>query len=110
MPSFDWVHSIIAYKLEHVPVLQVNPFDDGARRHIALLGFGQSRVKGVVMKVSVDLDQCEANGICVGIAPDVFELDDEDVLHIVAAEVPADRLADMEDAVAQCPKAALRLL
>ncbi|WP_167471733.1 MULTISPECIES: ferredoxin [Nocardia] len=61
------------------------------------------------MKVIVDFDQCEANGICVGIAPDVFELDDEDQLHIRVAEVPADRLADVEDAVAQCPKAALRL-
>ncbi|WP_039794905.1 ferredoxin [Nocardia araoensis] len=61
------------------------------------------------MKISVDPDQCEANGICVGIAPDVFELDDEDVLHIQDADVPSDRLADVQDAVAQCPKAALRL-
>ncbi len=61
------------------------------------------------MKVIVDFDQCEANGICVGIAPDVFELDDEDNLHIVTADVPDDRLADVETAVAQCPKAALRL-
>ncbi|MFI9505972.1 ferredoxin [Nocardia sp. NPDC052566] len=61
------------------------------------------------MKVSVDLDQCEANGICVGFAPDVFELDDEDQLHILVTDVPADRLADVEDAVNQCPKAALRL-
>ncbi|AXK86727.1 ferredoxin [Nocardia farcinica] len=62
------------------------------------------------MKVSVDLDQCEANGICVGFAPDVFELDDDDQLHILADEVPADRRAEVEDAVAQCPKAALKLL
>jgi ferredoxin len=61
------------------------------------------------MKVIVDRDQCEANGICVGIAPDVFELDDEDVLHIVAAEVSAGREAEVRAAVAQCPKAALRL-
>jgi len=62
------------------------------------------------MKVSVDLDQCEANGICVGFAPDVFELDDDDQLHILTEEVPADRRAEVEDAVAQCPKAALKLL
>ncbi|MET8876380.1 MULTISPECIES: ferredoxin [unclassified Nocardia] len=61
------------------------------------------------MKVSVDLDQCEANGICVGIAPDVFELDDDDQLHILVGEVAEDRLDDVRDAVAQCPKAALRL-
>ncbi len=34
------------------------------------------------MKVSVDFDQCEATGICAGIAPDVFELDDEDMLRL----------------------------
>lgn len=62
------------------------------------------------MKVSVDFDQCEANGICVGIAPDVFELDDEDMLHVAEGEVPEDRASQVEDAVAQCPKAALRLL
>ncbi|RJO78864.1 ferredoxin [Nocardia panacis] len=61
------------------------------------------------MRVSVDTDQCEANGICVGIAPDVFELDEEDRLHILVADVAAERLAAVEDAVAQCPKAALRL-
>ncbi|MBF6332673.1 ferredoxin [Nocardia transvalensis] len=61
------------------------------------------------MKLSVDFDQCEANGICVGIAPDVFELDDEDQLHLAVSEVPADRLDDVQTAVAQCPKAALRL-
>ncbi|MCM6772911.1 ferredoxin [Nocardia sp. CDC159] len=61
------------------------------------------------MKLSVDFDQCEANGVCVGIAPDVFELDDEDQLHLSVSEVPADRLDDVRTAVAQCPKAALRL-
>ncbi|MEV6772807.1 ferredoxin [Nocardia sp. NPDC051030] len=61
------------------------------------------------MKVTVDLDQCEANGICVGIAPEVFDLDDDDVLHIIGAEVPAGSERDVKTAVAQCPKAALKL-
>ncbi|GAB4582827.1 ferredoxin [Nocardia sp. IFM 10818] len=61
------------------------------------------------MKLTVDLDQCEANGICVGIAPDVFDLDDDDVLHIVESEVTEANRADIETAVAQCPKAALKL-
>ncbi|WP_405179402.1 ferredoxin [Nocardia sp. NBC_01377] len=61
------------------------------------------------MKVTVDFDQCEANGICVGFAPDVFELDDDDQLHVRGGEVPENLLADVRDAVAQCPKAALKL-
>ncbi|WP_067820057.1 ferredoxin [Nocardia inohanensis] len=62
------------------------------------------------MKVTVDLDQCEANGICVGYAPDVFELDDDDQLHIIGQEVPAELEDDVRDAVLQCPKAALKIV
>jgi ferredoxin len=61
------------------------------------------------MKVSVDHDACEANAVCVGLAPEVFEVDDEDNLHILVAPVP-DGLADaVRHAVRSCPKAALRL-
>jgi ferredoxin len=59
------------------------------------------------MKVRVDFDRCEANGVCVGIAPDIFELDDDDQLHISSAVPPADREEDVRTAIAQCPRAAL---
>ncbi|MBL1077505.1 ferredoxin [Nocardia sp. 2] len=61
------------------------------------------------MKVTVDFDQCEANGICVGIAPEVFDLDDDDQLHVLVDEVPKADEHDVKTAVAQCPKAALKL-
>ena len=35
------------------------------------------------MRVAVDRDLCEANGVCAGLAPEVFDLDDEDYLHIL---------------------------
>jgi ferredoxin len=61
------------------------------------------------MKVTVDNDLCEANGVCAGLAPEVFDLDDEDHLHILLPDVPA-RLADVaRRAVGSCPKTALRL-
>jgi ferredoxin len=61
------------------------------------------------MKVTVDHELCEANGVCAGIAPEVFDLDDADELHILLPEVPA-RLADVvRHAVGSCPKMALRL-
>lgn len=60
------------------------------------------------MEVEVDRDQCEANGICVGIAPDVFDLDDNDELHIAEGPVAPEREEDVRAAIAQCPKAALR--
>jgi ferredoxin len=57
----------------------------------------------------VDPDVCEANGVCAGLAPDVFGLDDDDRLHILVSEVPADRAEVVRRAVRSCPKTALRL-
>ena len=61
------------------------------------------------MRVTVDPDLCEANGVCANLVPQVFDLDDEDVLHITAGEVPADLADKVRLAVQSCPKMALRL-
>ncbi|HTT50663.1 MAG TPA: ferredoxin [Streptosporangiaceae bacterium] len=61
------------------------------------------------MRVIVERDLCEANGVCAGLAPDVFELDDEDNLHITAAGVPARSADAVRRAVASCPRLALSL-
>lgn len=31
------------------------------------------------MRVEVDPDLCESNAVCVGLAPDIFELGDDDL-------------------------------
>jgi ferredoxin len=62
-----------------------------------------------LMRVTVDENSCEANGFCESLAPDVFELGDEDVVQIADGPVAADREIDVRAAVEQCPKAALRL-
>lgn len=59
------------------------------------------------MKVTVDPDVCEANAVCVGLAPDVFSLDDDDVLHI--ADIPEGREERVRKAVDRCPRNALTL-
>jgi ferredoxin len=64
---------------------------------------------GPLVKVEVDRDACEANAVCAGLVPEVFEVDDEDQLHILTAEVPADLADAVRHAVRSCPKAALRL-
>lgn len=61
------------------------------------------------MKVSVDPLVCEANGVCVGLAPEVFDLDDDDELQILMPEVPAEQADRVRHAVRSCPKAALAL-
>ena len=61
------------------------------------------------MRVTVNSAECEANGVCVGIEPTVFELDDDDVLHILITDVPSELEAKVRDAVGRCPKRALYL-
>ena len=59
------------------------------------------------MRVEVDRDRCEGNAVCVGIAPELFELDDEDYAIVTADPIPADQEALAEQAIAECPRAAL---
>jgi ferredoxin len=59
------------------------------------------------MRVVVDRDRCEGNAVCVGIAPDLFELDDEDYVIVTSDPIPADQVALAEQAIAECPRAAL---
>jgi ferredoxin len=61
------------------------------------------------MELRVDRDLCEANGVCTGIAPDVFDLDDEDELQILQPSPGTQALASVEQAVVSCPKNALSL-
>jgi ferredoxin len=59
------------------------------------------------MRVEVDRDRCEGNAVCVGIAPDVFDLDDEDYAVVKVDPIPADQEEAADRAVAECPRAAL---
>jgi len=61
------------------------------------------------LKIIVDYDLCEANAICMQTAPEIFEVDDEDNLHLLLENVP-ERLRDKaEEAVRLCPRQALKL-
>jgi ferredoxin len=59
------------------------------------------------MRVEVDHDRCEGNAVCVGIAPDLFDLDDEDYAVVKADPVPEGQEDLAEQSVAECPRAAL---
>jgi ferredoxin len=61
------------------------------------------------MQIRVDRDLCEANAVCCGLAPDVFELDDDEQL-VIHQNPPADRVERVSLAVARCPKNALQIL
>ena len=61
------------------------------------------------MEIRVDRDLCEANAVCCGLAPDVFELDDDENLVILTQSPPVDRIERVQLAVARCPKNALSI-
>jgi ferredoxin len=62
------------------------------------------------MEIRVDRDLCEANAVCCGLAPDVFELDDDEQLIIRQADPPEEHRDRVVLAVERCPKNALVLL
>ncbi len=62
------------------------------------------------MKVVVDFGLCEANGICMGIIPEVFQLDEQDYLHVLDDEVTPANEAQLRDAVRQCPRQAISIV
>ena len=61
------------------------------------------------MKIVVDRDLCESNGLCVDACPRVFRLDHDDRL-VILIDVPDESLrAEVEQAVRVCPRQALSI-
>ena len=60
-------------------------------------------------KVVVDFDLCESNAICMGIAPEVFEVRDDDFLYVLQEEPGEDQRAKVEESVKRCPKQAIAI-
>ena len=62
-----------------------------------------------VMRVVVDYDLCESNALCMGVAPEVFEVRDDDNLYILNENPPEEMRDKVEQAVRLCPKAAISI-
>jgi ferredoxin len=63
-----------------------------------------------MMRVEVDLTKCAGHGICESIADDVFEVQDDGTVLVRENERPQSDRDRMQQAVTQCPTAALRLV
>ncbi|WP_405182623.1 ferredoxin [Nocardia sp. NBC_01377] len=61
------------------------------------------------MKVVVDWELCDGNGVCAIEAPTVFEMDDDDELQVLKEEIADAERAAVASAIRVCPKRALRL-
>jgi ferredoxin len=61
-------------------------------------------------KIKIDWDLCESNAMCEALAPSHFQVDDDDFLQILDENVTDEDLANVEQAVASCPKSAISLI
>ncbi|MFV0260584.1 MAG: ferredoxin [Acidimicrobiales bacterium] len=61
------------------------------------------------MKVVVDYDLCESNAVCMGIAPEVFEVREDDFLYVLNENPPPDQWEKVREAAERCPKQAISL-
>jgi ferredoxin len=62
-----------------------------------------------MMKVVVDRDLCEGHARCAEAAPAVFEIDDDDEMHVIEENPGEEQRPAVEAAVANCPRQALSL-
>jgi ferredoxin len=61
------------------------------------------------VKVNIDWDLCDGNGVCAGIAPEVFEVGDDLKLIVLQEEPPDELRSQVEQAVISCPKLAISI-
>jgi ferredoxin len=63
-----------------------------------------------MQRIQVDFDLCESNAMCEALAPDIFELDDDDFLQLSSDEVTDENRERVMQAVAACPRAAISVV
>jgi ferredoxin len=61
-------------------------------------------------KIVVDYNRCESNARCMQIAPDIFEVRDDDKLYLLNESPPDSARERVMKAVRVCPKQALSLI
>ena len=62
------------------------------------------------MRIVVNRELCESNGVCVTVAPDLFVIDERDKLHVLVEQPSPDQLENAKTAVRRCPRNALSLV
>jgi ferredoxin len=62
------------------------------------------------MKIVVDYDLCESNARCMEVAPDLFEVRDDDQLYVLDEHPPESARERVLRAIKVCPKRAISLV
>ena len=61
------------------------------------------------MKITVDFDLCASNAICMGIAPEIFEVRDDGYLYVLNDSPGPEYAERMSEAVNSCPTGAISI-
>jgi ferredoxin len=66
--------------------------------------------EGSSVKIVVDFDKCKSNAVCMGIAPEIFEVRDDNFLYVLQEEPPESARPLVEQAVRDCPTQAISIV
>lgn len=61
------------------------------------------------LRIVADHDTCEGLGMCEAMAPDFFEVQDDDTMVVLDEHPPEEHRSQVSAAVESCPVQALRL-
>jgi ferredoxin len=61
------------------------------------------------MRVVVDFDRCQSNAVCMDVAPEIFEVRDDNFLYILDETPPETLRPKLEEAVRRCPTQAISI-
>ena len=61
------------------------------------------------MRIVVDFEKCKSNAVCMGIAPEIFEVRDDNFLYVLQSEPPESARDLVEEAVRDCPTQAISI-
>lgn len=63
------------------------------------------------MRVTVDDDVCGGHGVCIGLCPTVFSIDDDEgFARVLVDDVPAGLEASVRNAADRCPSRAIEIV
>jgi ferredoxin len=62
------------------------------------------------MRIVVDRDKCDGVGMCESLADDFFQLDDDEIMHVLDENPGEEHRKRLTAAIASCPVLALSLV
>ena len=79
----------------------------GWARHVASSVLEPTGMRRLTMKIVVDFDKCKSNAVCMAVAPDIFEVRDDNFLYILQEEPGEEQRPAVEEAIRTCPTGAI---